>query len=409
MNYLFEITEVTLKSEKQKKIDIIKYLNEMRKIKVTKNSLFFKKHKELVNDLRYSYKCINNLYELKLFIPKKYRRLMGLSFYSKTSKCITLENKKELVTRYKQELVYRKLLSRENNLDIVGSKKLNYIMLNRLNEFIEWNPTVGKVRLQSNVYLKALQERKIKQWFYDKKPLNNKKHIGVEIECYMTIDRDDFAIKLNEEVPELVNKVTLKEDGSLHHDDNGYTAFEICIVDTETDIHETINKVINIANRFDFNVESDCGLHVHLDMRNRDKVVSLNNLSRFQNLLYKLTNPLRKKNKFCKPIRVIEANSYINKVIHDNSDTARYKGINVKSLHRHDTIEIRIHAGTTDVDRISSWIKLLVKITDAKDIPQKVGTSMKKIGTLLDLDNNLLQYVKKYSKIKKAAAILAAS
>jgi hypothetical protein len=394
----FKVVDVTPKESIKEHRDTSYYISKLKNIRINKDNHVFLVHKTRLNNFRHSNRLFKRLYQHTLIVPKKFKWLVGGNIISNKN-TIEFKHKLYLIYDFRAQLRQARQNLKLYKNDYRSVKESSYVSKYKLYDFLDLdNQKISSVRNKPNFYTRAINLKRVRNWFQNKKPLNKNNHVGIEIECYMNISREEFVKILNFEVPDLINNVTIKDDGSLHACDDNYS-FEICIIAEENKINKIVKQIIDIAKRFDLCIDQRCGVHVHLDMRNRPREESLTNLTRFQNLMYKMTDKSRRKNKYCKPIRVLDANSYIWKIRRSRNSDIRYKGINVLSLYQHETYEIRIHAGCIDSERLTSWISLLVKIIDAKDVPKKVSTSAKKVATLLKLDNNLLQYVQKYSKV----------
>jgi hypothetical protein len=247
----------------------------------------------------------------------------------------------------------------------------------------------------------------------DKSPTNSVRHIGVEIEFLSTETQDEIGallVKAN-----LDRHVTLKTDGSVKDEDAdcdgscrdsceccecdehcgmdscecscdcncGANGHEICVLATEKDyprIIASVCKVLSQANAF---VNSTCGLHVHLDMRDRDAKRAYRNLVRSQELLYSMVPNSRRTGGYSKPNR---------DETFDPQSGNRYRGINPTAYDKHKTIEVRIHSGTTNAIKIVNWVTLLVRIANAKGVKQPV-TNLSNVPKAFRLNAILRSYI----------------
>lgn len=141
---------------------------------------------------------------------------------------------------------------------------------------------------------------------------------------------------------------------------------EVRIIAQQTKLIGILKKVYSVLEKCDFKINKSCGLHVHLDMRNRNASKSYTNLFHSLGLLFKL-NPTRRRNFYCK------RNKYDQ--LHNEQYFSRYKryrAINTLSLDRHQTLEVRLGEATTDVNRVINFAKLLVKIVDIKKLDKPI-------------------------------------
>lgn len=245
-----------------------------------------------------------------------------------------------------------------------------------------------------------------------KKPRLKHKHVGVEIEFFCPHNEDVIKDALIEAG---VDKYCeLKEDGSIQPGDEneignrehaeGCGAWDCCggdqacsecscgqfsselqghelaICATEKLIPEVIDKICVILESLKAEVNSSCGLHVHLDMRHRDAKKAWLNLTRNQALMYSMVPKSRLNSDYCRPSPVWVPLS------HGAAD--RYSGINPQALEHHKTLEVRLHSGTVDAEKIKNWVKIVSKLSDTPKI-------IKNLSELRDhFDKDLYDYIK---------------
>lgn len=101
--------------------------------------------------------------------------------------------------------------------------------------------------------------------------------------------------------------------------------------------------------------------------------------------------PSRVKNGYCIPEKVYES-------FDESTGDERYCGINKTAYDKHETIEVRIHSGSLNAEKINNWIKLLVKIANrpVADIASaQLLNDYKVIQKKLRLYGKLNKYVSK--------------
>lgn len=158
---------------------------------------------------------------------------------------------------------------------------------------------------------------------------------------------------------------------------------EIAIVAKSKHIAEIVTKVCQALAEHDAYVNKTCGLHVHLDMRGEDVNRAFSSLVKSQNLLYGMVPMSRYNNTYCKPNKSRDMSTY----------GSRYYGINPQSYSEHKTLEIRLHSGSINAEKINNWIKLLQKIAYSKRrIPIKVKKATD-ITNALNLADDLKTYI----------------
>lgn len=161
--------------------------------------------------------------------------------------------------------------------------------------------------------------------------------------------------------------------------DNGH---EIAIVAKSTEIKDIIRKVCKVLHDHSAEINNTCGLHVHIDARGRDEKRMFANLVKAQKLLYSMVPRSRYNNSYCQP----------NKSGYDMSAYhGRYWGINPKSYNEHKTIEVRLHSGTINAEKINNWIELLQKIAYSKSV--KEIESLNDLTSKVKLNAKLVEYI----------------
>lgn len=186
-----------------------------------------------------------------------------------------------------------------------------------------------------------------------KAPKTRSNHVGIEIECVTDTEWE----YLGEDFNDLSKWVRVMEDGSINDDrENGEYACEVTICASEQSFRKVVGRVCDRLREHSAGVDKSCGLHVHLDMRNRDVAVCYNNLIIAQPLLYGMQPPSRQRNSYCQPTH--QGTTF------EQATNAhgRYSGINSAAFKKHTTLEVRMHAGTTDPIKIVKWVELLLAI-----------------------------------------------
>ena len=240
----------------------------------------------------------------------------------------------------------------------------------------------GRIDKSTGVIMKFLKSRDKHVVFDEKKPQTKDNYIGVEIEFFCDLDKDDLSFKLYE--ADLGKYVCLKEDGSIQQD-AGTFDHEVCVLAKEKEIYNVIKQVSKVLRESNARVNKSCGLHVHLDMRNRDHEIAFHNLVSSQNLLFAMNPFSRQAGTFCKRVET--------KDFKKAQSGDRYFGINASAHEKHNTIEIRLHSGTIMDDKINNWIKLLVSIVNKKEAIKQSLPSLKPFIKEFDIDTKLAKYI----------------
>ncbi len=197
-------------------------------------------------------------------------------------------------------------------------------------------------------------------------------YVGVEIETFS-----------HQRVPEL-DFIQVDDDGSISPDFG-----ESCEIKTLPASGDTLVKNIKTLSRElkagDFGVNSSCGLHIHIDCRKiKDKPIKIGQMLQtfmaFEDILYSMLPKSRWGSTYCKPLfddydeKELKAKTiqefckkwyktdYYTDQINNHYADSRYHDINAHSLFYRGTIEVRMHSGTIDSEKILNWIYVLLKI-----------------------------------------------
>lgn len=237
-------------------------------------------------------------------------------------------------------------------------------------------------------------------------------YLGIEIECILP-EGMDYNTVINRMIKNKIKGVTLSDDGSIEHggcggdnDDcsdgycHGYCGNEWGIefrVLTRIDDMSNLQKLCEMLEAMGAYVNTTCGLHVHLDYRHT-KFLGMH--ARARRLLKAL--PILKG-------MVPESrrdNHYCREGISEGGD--RYYMLNTSSFKKHKTLEVRLHSGTVNYLKISSWAKLLWTIANTKYTGEI--NNLGDIVTAYKLDSELSTYIKqrilKFNKAEVARALI---
>lgn len=224
-------------------------------------------------------------------------------------------------------------------------------------------------------------------------------HIGLEVEFLSPYTRNRAAAVLNKSslaesyhlhsdssISEICDKKDLKCKNCKHQDYmwndgwcidcgdvmtvpkeiKGLLGHELNVIFKEKDLLKVMKVLNSDLKKIKAEANTTCGLHVHLDMRNRNAEYCYAKLVKNQTLLFTLVNKARKKSEFCK-----RSDKYYNLSGH-------YNAINGSAAYReHKTIEVRLHHGTVDIKEIYNWIGLLTSIVNEKPMSTKLTKYIK--------------------------------
>jgi hypothetical protein len=202
------------------------------------------------------------------------------------------------------------------------------------------------------------------------KPKGKENYVGIEIEC--------FTSKVEAKVYELLLEFDLEKhvdvagDSSIEPDyeDGRSSSYEFRILSSEKQLPGVLKKLAKFLEKGEFKVNDSCGLHVHIDMRNRKVDKCYSNLLKFQDVLFGVVDPARWDSDFC---------SWSTEEVDPGE---RFKAINKTAYKRHKTLEVRLHHGSVDVKEIGNWIKLLLRCVkyNAPVVVKSKNDAMKLMG-----------------------------
>lgn len=216
--------------------------------------------------------------------------------------------------------------------------------------------------------------------YQGKKPVTSEPHVGIEIECGIDTDHDGLAQLLSDQAVALRSQI--HGDGSVEVPER--CTAEVVLLATERDYAEVIRKACAAISDASGKVNSTCGLHVHVDCRpetGRDPKAIYRKLVAAQPWLYAVVSPSRRSGDW--------ASTYCARSTWRHAQS-RYRAINWQSFSRHKTIEVRLHHGSVEADKITNWVRLILSVVNgpvvrADRIPKDAYEAAKLFRWDLDL------------------------
>ncbi len=232
-----------------------------------------------------------------------------------------------------------------------------------------------------------------------KKPYDKSNYVGVELELICKANRE----VLNELFirNKLAGLVYVKGDSSIARENSDEQTHEVTIIGKQQNINDVINRVCKVLNSKEVGayVNNSCGLHVHLDMRNRDPKMCYMNLYKALPVLAGMVPANRTKdNKYC---RLNTHGNFDDKSM-GNYDR-RYQAINPVAYESHKTLEIRLHSGSLNATKINNWINILLAVISKEGVTEYPAalTAHDMINTF-GISDELVNYInKRTDKFKK--------
>ena len=225
---------------------------------------------------------------------------------------------------------------------------------------------------------------------------NSKNYIGIELELVCRPDKDALEKKFCEAY--LGGYVYIKRDGSITPENPGDYCHEVTVLCPETMYDSIVERVCAVLNSkiVGSYVNNSCGLHVHYDARNR-KVEHM-----FTNMVsvLPLATQMVPKNR----INSSHAQQYCKMNKHKLFEEQRklrdrYTAVNAESHTSHNTIEVRLHSGTTNATKIRAWVKIFLNAINYSDVLSEDVSTVSKYAALFGVDTKLNDYMMKRIKL----------
>lgn len=244
---------------------------------------------------------------------------------------------------------------------------------------------LGGVHIKPNVYGEIFEKSLIELIDKPKVPTSpTENYLGIEVECLIRNDSKKFFKELLCK-QRLHKNVQVTSDSSIRKDADGYEGIELRILVTERELQSVMARLSKCFKhrKVDAYVNKSCGLHVHLDMRNRDHRLMFKRLLNVQKLLRESQSTSRLVSTYCKEVTETDFES-----AKDRGE--RYSVINTVSFDRHGTLEVRVHDGTVNTKDITNWCMFLTGVLNT-NITSKITNVDMLRGT--DIASNALDYV----------------
>lgn len=202
-------------------------------------------------------------------------------------------------------------------------------------------------------------------------PRNKQLHVGIEVECFsltktlgqardfVTENSLDYVLEVGTDgsIEDVDDEGNGDRDDGYGFDEGGnFQGMEIRFCSPIASLEDNLQYLKGLLEFIKAKSNSSCGLHVHLDARTVDKKAIMRRLYSYQRDLFNAVDTDRRTNDFCLAIpNVPELREIIDEEVHNH-----YHGI---SGDPSDTVEVRIHHGTTKaIQEIFPWARLLINI-----------------------------------------------
>lgn len=223
---------------------------------------------------------------------------------------------------------------------------------------------VGGVLIKPNKFVELNEKFATNIIKEQKTPKTPDSYVGIEIEM---VSSKSIA-EMNKEFikARLHRLVNIGTDGSIRVDGDDGHAMELRLCIPENLLESKLKEICEVLRRNDCYANRSCGMHVHLDMRNRDPELCYKNFFKVQGLLLSSQPSARRSNQYCRP------NTKPVVLLKDfdkgGGEDGRRQVINTTSYNKNKmrTIEIRVHEGATKFKDVFNWVKFLVATASLK-------------------------------------------
>jgi hypothetical protein len=176
---------------------------------------------------------------------------------------------------------------------------------------------------------------------------------------------------------------------------------------------ETLKNVLAALNMFGATVDRSCGIHVHIDFRDRDLATIKNAILPIvgsQSAIYDMCAPSRRTNAYSPMWRDHDIDSLRASYRLQYISGVGPRGfVNLGSYPRHGSIEFRSHGGSTNAGKIVAWVHMIqaaVAYGEANPGTESLGATAPEVCATLNLSDDDTRAL---CRFVNAAAALEAS
>jgi hypothetical protein len=297
-----------------------------------------------------------------------------------------LDNKKARFSNNSEKLSYIKRL-KESFFGSLKEARRRSKLIDGYNSYYS-NGTRYSIPLiaikKPGTILDLVRNKKLDLLRDSKGPKSNENHVAVEIECLIPRDKE---LDFKESILSLKDHVQIKRDGSILEIDD-HKGIEIALVGPANSFPALLKTLCDSLNKFDAKVNKSCGLHVHLDSRNSDPNALYYNLVQSLPLLKTMVSKSRLRNQYCK----------LNKNKKVMNTKCRYFAVNGQAYGRYRTIEVRLHNGTTDFNKINNWVQILSAIAYSDKTILRWPKKLSTLKSVFNFSSDIIEYIESRQK-----------
>lgn len=174
-----------------------------------------------------------------------------------------------------------------------------------------------------------------------------------------------------------------------------------------------LEEVLAALNSVGASVDRSCGIHVHIDFRNRTVTQIRDSILPFvrsQDAIYGMCAPSRRGNHYSSAwsrhdVASLEAATNLSQVAY----TGPRGFVNLGSYTRHGSIEFRSHGGSTNAKKITAWVRMIqaaVAYGEANPGAASLGSTPAEVCRTLNLSSDDTQALTRFAR---AADVLEAN
>lgn len=194
---------------------------------------------------------------------------------------------------------------------------------------------------------------------------------GIELECVIQEPHyREFREKVNSR-----GAFRIDSDASVHGADYNDMGMEIKSAHAMsfTELSRALPELVKLCDIHNVSVNKTCGFHVHVSNKRFDNPKILKKLvytwCAVEDVFFSTQPQSRLGNRYCKrKMRDFIAGEDIPKEKHQllnyTRGIDRYYALNLASMARHKTVEIRLHSGTVNKTKILNWVRLVQSFYD---------------------------------------------
>lgn len=166
-------------------------------------------------------------------------------------------------------------------------------------------------------------------------------------------------------------------DGSITTDGNGSgVEFKSAHAMTYTELKTDLKKLTEEFQKHEVYVNTSCGYHLHISNKKFFTASNMNKIilawSALEDVFLATQPRSRTNNSYCKrylqqfvsdqknDFKLLKGKGNLISQLSSGSGRDRYITLNLQALERHGTIEIRLHAGTTNYTKVIAWVDLML-------------------------------------------------